>query len=510
VRIAALDLGTNSFHLLVVDAHPDGTFAPLVREKEMLRLGDVVARNGRITEAVAARAVDTVHRFRTLVDSVAADETVACATSAIREAENGDEVVDAIEAEAGVPVHVIGGLEEARLIFGAVRASVVIDPGPALCFDVGGGSVEVMVGDSSALQWASSVKLGVARLTAELVADDPPSPDDVRRLRDRITAGLAPLAEEAAPFGPRMSIGTSGTLCALARMVAARRGGGIPVSINQFRFGRDEFAAIHEELMSSTSAARARMAGLDSRRADIIPAGSMLLTTAMDLFGFDELTVSEWALREGMVLDAIQRHDPADWSSDPRAIRLSSVLRLARDSNWDEAHGRQVARLAVDLFDKTVSLHHLGARERDVLECAGLLHDIGEHVSTDGHHKHTAYLIQHGRLRGFAPDEVTELAALARYHRGGDPRRSHELYSSLDEASQSRVAQLAALLRVADGLDRGRSSGVDRVDVELDGGRVRMLVHAGESDIDVDLWGARRKRELFERLFERRLELLPG
>jgi exopolyphosphatase/guanosine-5'-triphosphate,3'-diphosphate pyrophosphatase len=510
VRIAALDLGTNSFHLLVVDAHPDGTFAPLVREKEMLRLGDVVARNGRITEAVAGRAVATVHRFRTLVDSVAADETVACATSAIREAENGDEVVEAIEAEAGVPVHVIGGLEEARLIFGAVRASVVIDPGPALCFDVGGGSVEVMVGDAGGLQWASSVKLGVARLTAELVADDPPSPDDIRRLRERITAGLAPLAEEAAPFSPRMSVGTSGTLCALARMVAARRPVGIPVSINQFRFGRDEFQAVHDELLSSTAAERAKMAGLDARRADIIPAGSMLLSTAMDLFGFDELTVSEWALREGMVLDAIQRHDPADWSSDPRAIRLSSVLRLARDSNWDERHGRQVARLAVDLFDKTMPLHKLGTHERDVLECAGLLHDIGEHVSTDAHHKHTAYLIQHGRLRGFAPDEVSELAALARYHRGGDPRRSHDLYATLDEASQSRVAQLASLLRVADGLDRGRSSGVDRVAVEIDGSRVRMLVHAGESDIDVDLWGARRKRELFERLFERRLELLPG
>ncbi|HEX8769533.1 MAG TPA: Ppx/GppA phosphatase family protein [Acidimicrobiales bacterium] len=510
MRIAALDLGTNSFHLLVVDAHPDATFAPLVREKEMLRLGDVVARNGRITEAVAARAVATVHRFRTLVDSVGADETVACATSAIREAENGDEVVDAIEAEAGVPVHVIGGLEEARLIFGAVRASVVIDPGPALCFDVGGGSVEVMVGDASGMQWASSVKLGVARLTAELVADDPPSPDDLRRLRERITAGLAPLAEESAPFRPRMSVGTSGTLCALARMVAARRTGGIPVSINQFRFSREEFGALHEELMSSTSAERARMAGLDARRADIIPAGSMLLTTAMDLFGFDDLTVSEWALREGMVLDAIQRHDPADWSGDPRAIRLSSVLRLARDSNWDEPHGRQVARPAVDLFDKTMPLHQLGSRERDVLECAGLLHDIGEHVSTDGHHKHTAYLIQHGRLRGFAPDEVNELATLARYHRGGDPRRSHDLYGALDEASQSRVARLASLLRVADGLDRGRSSGVERVDVELHSGRVRMRVHAGESDIDVDLWGARRKRELFERLFERRLELLPG
>jgi exopolyphosphatase/guanosine-5'-triphosphate,3'-diphosphate pyrophosphatase len=306
-----------------------------------------------------------------------------------------------------------------------------------------------------------------------------------------------------------MAVGTSGTLCALARMVAARRSGGIPVSINQFRFSRDEFQVVHDELMSSTAAERARLAGLDAKRADIIPAGSMLLNTAMDLFGFDELTVSEWALREGMVLDAIQRHDPADWSSDPRAIRLSSVLHLARECNWDEDHGRQVARLAVDLFDQTMPLHGLGAHERDVLECAGLLHDIGEHVSTDSHHKHTAYLIQHGRLRGFAPDEVNELAALARYHRGGDPRRSHDLYASLDEPGQERVARLAALLRVADGLDRGRSSGVDRVTVELNGSKVRMLVHAGESDIDVDLWGARRKRELFERLFDRRLELLP-
>jgi exopolyphosphatase/guanosine-5'-triphosphate,3'-diphosphate pyrophosphatase len=508
VRIAALDLGTNSFHLLVVDAHPDATFAPLVREKEMLRLGDVVARNGRIPEAVAARAVACVHRFRTLAESAAADEIVACATSAIREAENGDEVVEVIEDEAGVPVRVIGGVEEAGLIFDAVRASVVIDPGPALCFDVGGGSVEVMVGDASGMKWASSAKLGVARLSAELVADDPPSSDDLRRLRDRLSSGLAPLAEEAAPFGCRMAVGTSGTLCAIARMVAARRPGGIPVSINQLRFSRDEFQAVHDELLAMTASQRAKLPGLDAKRADIIPAGSMLLHTAMDLFGFDELTVSEWALREGMVLDAIRRHDPADWSGDPRAIRLSSVLRLARECNWDEHHGRQVARLATDLFDQTIPLHGLANDDRELLGLAGLLHDIGQHVSTDGHHKHTAYLIQHGRLRGFSPYEVDELAALARYHRGGDPRRGHELFANLDDAGQEKVARLAALLRVADGLDRARASGVDRIAVELNGSRVRMHVHASESDIDVDLWGARRKRELFERLFERRLELI--
>ena len=507
MRIAAFDLGTNSFHLLVVDAHPDGTFVPLVREKEMLRLGDEVSRSGRVGDAAANRAVTTLRRFRTLAEGAQSDEIVVSATSAIREAENGGELVDRIEHEAGIRVSVISGLDEARLIFGAVRASVVIDPGPALCLDLGGGSLEVMVGDANGLRWSSSVKLGVARLTAELVGSDPLSADDSRRLRERITSGLAPLAEEVAPLHPTMAVGTSGTFVALARMIAARRPGGIPVSVNQFRFSRDEFLAVHDQVMSLRSNERAKLPGLDARRADIIPAGSLLLATAMELFGFDHLTVSEWALREGMVLDAIGRHDDADWSNDPRAIRRSSVLRLAQDCNWDEGHSRQVARLALSLFDQTLPLHHLTPADREFLEHASLLHDIGEHVATESHHKHTAYLVQHGRLRGFSPEDVGELATLARYHRGGDPRPSHEPYASLRPERRESVARMAALLRVADGLDRGRVAAVGDVEVVLNGSRARLNV-AGSGDIDVDLWGGRRKRELFERLFDRRLEVV--
>ena len=509
MRIAAFDLGTNSFHLLVVDAQPDGTFVPLVREKEMLRLGDEVSRAGRVGDTAANRAVTTLRRFRTLAEGAQTDEIVVCATSAIREAENGGELVDRFESEAGVRVSVISGLDEARYIFGAVRASVVIDPGPALCLDLGGGSMEVMVGDATGLKWASSVKLGVARLSAELVGSDPPSADDVRRLRERLTSSLAPLADEVARFHPKMAVGTSGTFCALARMVAARRPGGVPVSVNQLRFGREEFLAVHEQVMRLPSAERARLPGLDARRADILPAGSLLLATAMELFGFDELTVSEWALREGMVLDAIGRHDDADWSGDPRAIQRSSVLRLARDCNWDEGHSRQVARLALSLFDQTLPLHDLTPADRELLEHASLVHDIGEHVATESHHKHTAYLVQHGRLRGFSPDEVTELATLARYHRGADPRPSHEPYAGLRPERRERVARMAALLRVADGLDRGRSAAVGDIKVVANGSRVRVNVW-GTGDIDVDLWGGRRKRELFERLFDRRLELVAS
>ena len=509
MRIAALDLGTNSFHLLVVDAHPDGTFEPLAKEKEMLRLGDVVAREGRIPDPEADRAVATVARFRSLAEAAGTEEIVACATSAIREAENGGELVDRILKEADVEVRVITGAEEARLIFDAIRASLVIDPAPAVAFDLGGGSLEVMVGDRRGLRWSGSSKLGVGRLSAELVRHDPPSEGDVRRLRERFTSGLAPLAERAAQFHPRMAIGTSGTLCTLARMAADRRSGTVPLSVNQLRFSRSELAAIHKDVVSSTASARSKMSGLDSGRADIILAGTVFLTTAMEVFGFEELTVGEWALREGIVLDAIGHHDAADWSDDPRAIRRASVLALARRGNGDKVHSRQVARLALELFDQTLSLHKLPPGDRELLDLASLLHDIGAHVSNESHHKHTEYLIRHGRLRGFSPEEVGVLAALGRYHRGSDPRTSRDPLASLPEEWQDRVPKLAALLRLADGLDRSRSGAVEDIAVQLNGKRVRMAV-TSQGDVDVDVWGARRKRELFEKLFDRRLEVVEA
>jgi exopolyphosphatase/guanosine-5'-triphosphate,3'-diphosphate pyrophosphatase len=350
----------------------------------------------------------------------------------------------------------------------------------------------------------------VARLTAELVQTDPLSADDSRRLRERLTAALAPVADLVADFGPKLAVGTSGTFCDLARMVAARANGSTPLSVNQLCVHRQDFLEVHEQLLSTTADERLRMSGLDARRVDLIPAGSMVLATAMELFGFDELIVSEWALREGIVLEAIGHHDPADWAGDPRALRRASVIGLARRCGWDEGHARQVATVAGDLFDRTLPLHRLSGNDRELLEYAALLHDIGEHVSTESHHKHTAYLVQHGRLRGFDPEEVAAVAAIGRYHRNGDPKQSHEPYGSLPPERQERVAVLSSLLRIADGLDRSHQGAVDGVDVEIRDDTVRVLVHAA-GEVDLDLWGARRKRGLFERLFNRRLELIgPG
>ena len=509
MRIAAIDLGSNSFHLVVVDAHPDGTFDTLVREKEVLRLGDAVAATGRIGDEHGERAVDAMRRMATVIRNVGADEVVAYATSALREAEDSAVVCDAIFDETGITVDVISGRREAKLIFGAVRRSIAITRPPAVCLDLGGGSLEVSVGDAKGLLWSTSLRLGVGRLATTFLVSDPPLDRDLKRLRDHIAVVLSPVADEVRSFSPRMMVGTSGTLLALATAATALRTGEVPASTNQLTVKRRDLNELHQRLVALPAHERAKLAGLEPRRADQIPAGSVLLLTAMKLLDLNELTVGDWALREGMLVEAIDRHDMADWSEDPEAVRRSSVYALARRCNYDEGHAATVARLATDLFDQTLPLHRLPPGSRQRLEYAAVLHDIGEHVSVDGHNKHTAYLIQHGRLKGFEPHEIDMLATLGRFHRRGGPGGSFEPWKRLDGAHREEALALLSLLRIADGLDRAHLGVVEGVDVEIEEKTVRVLVSA-TSDADLALWGVRRKRELFEELFDRKLDLVAA
>ena len=234
--------------------------------------------------------------------------------------------------------------------------------------------------------------------------------------------------------------------------------------------------------------------------------GVELMTIAMELFDLSEMTVSEWALREGMVLDAVGRHDPADWSDDPFAIRRASVMALARRCSWPEEHSRRVTELALSLFDQLRELHGLGDEDRELLEYGAILHDIGEHVAHEGHDRHAAYLVQHGRLRGLTPAAITELAALVRWHRRGDPKAKDDLVGGLDDEQRDRVRKLVAILRIADGLDRGRKQVVTAVSARV--GPELVLLHVqAVGDPELELWGARRKRDLFEKIFDRELEL---
>lgn len=504
VRIAAFDLGSNSFHLLIADVHPDGSFEAVIKDKEMLRLGSRVAATGQIGGDGADDAVDVVRRFKAMADSQKAAEIVACATAAFREAEDSLSVVDRIENEAGVKVRVISGRDEAQLIFDAVRHSVMIEPGPALGLDLGGGSLEIMIGGPGGLDWSASVKLGVARLTASLVRSDPPTGSDARRVSNAVTKAFQRLMPEIRTRRPQMVVVSSGTLTTILRLAAND-----PESVNQLAVPVSRIESLADRLWSMTSSQRAALPAVDALRADLLPAGVLLLTTVIDLVGVDEVVGCEWALREGMVLDATARHSRADWDPDPKSIRRESVLSLCRRSGWNEVHSRKVARLAMELFDGTAPLHKLTPTDRELLEAGAYLHDIGEHVSTDGHERHTAYLIQNGRLRGFSPVEIDVLACLGRFHKRGNPKASFEPYARQSAENQKRIGQLVALLQVADGLDRSHGGPVRDVHVYATQEVVDVVVDA-DDEIDLELWGLRRKRELFEKAFNCRLDVVDA
>lgn len=506
MRIAALDLGSNSFHLLIVETRPDGSFVPIVREKEMLRLGDVVAKEGILTEAAIEAAVEVVGRFRTIAETHNVDELAAYGTAALREAANGAAAVERLETETGVRVKVINGIREAQLIFEAVRSSVLIEPGPALAADLGGGSLELSIGDRGGLLYATSLHLGVGRLTAELVRADPPSPKDVTRLRRRVDEQLARVSAELVNERPQQLIGSSGTFSALVRAAVALRDGVVPPVVNQLSVTDKELGALAELVFSLPAADRARLPGIDARRAELLPAGVVVTQGLMTSTGLDELTGCEWALREGIVLSRIRKHDPADFSEDPRAMRRASVLSLCRRSNWREQHGQEVARLATELFDATAAVHRLRSEDRELLELSALLHDIGEHVSRDGHSRHTAYLIENGGLRGFTPDEVRLLSAVGRYHTRGRPRESFPAYEALSKEDKERCLSILALLRIADGLDVSHASVIGHLDAVVGEGAVELVVTA-RGDAELERWMFQRKKGLFEETFGRPLEL---
>jgi exopolyphosphatase / guanosine-5'-triphosphate,3'-diphosphate pyrophosphatase len=499
VRIAALDLGSNSFHLLVAETRPDGSFVRLVREKEFLRLGDRIGRDGMIGDAADA-AVETVQRFRALAEAEGADEIIALGTASLREAQDGSALVDRIESEAGVHVKVVSGLLEAELIFEAVRRSVVLDPAPALCADLGGGSLELMIGDPAGLRYATSVHLGVGRLTAELIRHEPPSAKDVERVRRRVRELLARSGAlpEIRHHRPRMLVGSSGTLCTLVRMAAAARDGSVPDSINQLTVSSTDLAVVRRAVLGG----RERLPGLEARRADLVPAGVIVLQELMSAAGLEEITACEWALREGIVISAIRSHERAELGDDPRAIRRASVLALCRRFNWRSRHSYHVAMLALELFDEMVrvGLCKRNGSDRELLELGALLHDIGEHVSPDNRDRHSAYLIENGRLRGFDPDEIRVLTCLGRYHLGGTPKASYGPFGALPGRLRQRCTALVALLRVACAMDRSHASIVEGVTAKQDGRKLELALATG-ADADLEQWAVRRKLGLFEDVF---------
>jgi exopolyphosphatase/guanosine-5'-triphosphate,3'-diphosphate pyrophosphatase len=502
MKIAAIDIGSNSIHMVVVEVAGSGGFAVIEREKEMVRLGAGTLARGMLSAAAMKRGLAVLLKYKQLARNHRVDKLVAVATSAVREARNGEDFLDQVGRETGIWPRVASGEGEARLIYLAALHSIHLEGKRALVVDIGGGSLELALGAGRRLEWAVSEKLGVLRMTERFVQSDPLSAKDEGRLEAAILKALLPHVEAVREAGFECAIGTSGTILSLGAMAHHLERGQAPETLHHLKVKARALHELRKQLVASSERERLRLPGLDVRRADLVVAGAVLLDTVLDRLGVEELTLCEWALREGILLDYIDRHPRslarAEAIPDPRK---RSVIALAERCLFDEPHARHVAGLSVALFDQTRERHGLGERERSLLEYAALLHDIGHHISYPGHHKHTYYLIKNAGLRGFDPLEIEILASVARYHRRGHPRRRHAEFGALPKPARQTVRVLAGLLRVADALDRSHRQTIRTLSVAERAGVLKIRGEA-TGDCELELWGVPRRTALLEEALE--------
>jgi exopolyphosphatase/guanosine-5'-triphosphate,3'-diphosphate pyrophosphatase len=498
MRIAAIDIGTNSIHMIVVNVRPDLSFEVIDREKDMVRLGAGGLDGRSLTPAAMAAALQTLAKFSRLAESHKVDEIVATATSATREAKNGGDFVAEVGRQTGIRVRVISGTEEARLIHLAAGYGVNVGGSSAVVIDIGGGSVEITLGTATHLTYGKSFKTGVIRLTERFVKSDPLSRPHERRLVKHLNREMSGYLDLIVRSGFDRVIGTSGTILSLGSLALAGEGQP-PDDLRNRRVSAKALRRVRKQLVAADIEERLHMPGLDPRRADLSVAGSVLLDTILRGLGAEEFTLCDLALREGLVLDYIHRNSARIKKVERYPdVRRRSVVELGERCGYWSEHAQQVARLALSIFDQTRSVHGLGDREREWLEYAALLHDIGVHISYERHHRHSYYLIKNGDLRGFDPKEIEVIALVARYHRQATPKKSHDGYGDLNGTLRNSVRVLSAIVRLAEGLDRSHAQALAGIDLFPRGDDYLARLRAN-GDAELELWAAHRHVAPLER-----------
>ncbi len=510
MRLAAIDIGTNSVHMIVVRVRPDFSFEVVDREKEMVRLGAGGLDGKKLTTEAMTAALQALSKFARLAESHQVDEILAVATSATREAENGGAFLRAIERRTGIRPRIITGTEEARLIHLAAVYGVDT-PKPAVVIDIGGGSVEITLGGKTDVEFARSFKIGVIRLTERFVDSDPISSRDERKMTEFIGEQVDRYIEHIVERGFDRVIGTSGTILSLGTVAAAIDRGSVPQEVRNLRVPAKSLRRLRKTVVEMDLEERMHLPGLDPRRADLRGAGAVLLDTVLKKLGAEELTLCDLALREGVLLDYIHGHRKHITRVDRYPdVRRRSVIELAERCAWEGEHSRQVAAIALTLFDYTKRIHELGDREREWLEYAGFLHDIGNHISYGKHHRHSYYLTKNGDLRGFEPDEIDVIALVTRYHRRATPKSDHPGMSEVSKHNRRVIEVLSAFLRLAETLDRSRHGVVRGIEVRERLGIIHIKVQAvGDSELEV--WAANKQIKALEEALDRtvRIEKVP-
>jgi len=501
---AAIDIGTNSVRLAVV--REEGTkITTLAVHREVVRLGEGEFETNLMIPAAISRGALVCSRFADVARGFGAEEIVAYATSAVREAENRDEFIERVRSESGVEVSIISGVEEARLIWLGVSSGLNLADKKAALIDIGGGSTEVIVGKAAGYEMLDSMKLGAVRLSNHFLKDaGPVGNESFARIRNYVKGVATQPIRRVRDQGFDLMIGSAGTITTMADIIA-RRVGDPPINSQRnptFRVA-DLREATHMLCRLSLDERRG-VPGMDAGRAEIIIGGAAILLTLMEEFGADRMTVSDRGLRDGILLDHQLRERDARESFQLLSVRRRSILHLARSCNYEAEHAAHTARLALKMFDDLRKLHshEFGDNERELLEYAAIVHDIGVFLSHSNHQKHAHYLIRNSDLLGFTDNEIDVIANVALYHRKGIPKKRHANLADLDRKGRRRVNVLAAILRVAEGLDRSHLGLVTDVSIVKDQKPDRYTLSMySETDCQLEIWGVQNSSDLFEYVF---------
>ena len=502
-RLAAIDIGTNSFHLIVVEVvSPQGRFRILDREKQIVRLGSGTTDMKYLAREAMERGIQVLRQFKMIADAAHAPVR-AIATSAVREALNRDEFLRRVAAGTGIKIEIASGVEEARLIHLGILQALPVFRKKILVVDIGGGSTEFIVGHGRKITYSNSVKLGAVRLTQRFFPEGKVTGKSLQECTRFKTGTLVPIVRSIRKQKYEAVIGSSGTIGNITNIARIKRDENPDHPLNNTVVSRKEISELLNELCSRKEISNGdHVDGLDPARADIIIAGTLLLHSIIGQLHIPSLVYSDYALREGIILDTIEHHLSEKRVDHLPDIREASVRHLAETFHYEKDHAQHVMKLAVQIFDQTKALHKLGTREREFLEAAAILHEIGLYLSHAQHHRHSYYLIRNSELLGFTENEKEIIANVARYHRKSHPKPKHYSFMMLTPEDQSVVKKLASILRIADGLDRSHAARVQRVTCLKDKGILTIkLFHKPAAQLSLEEWGAETKKNLFEETF---------
>ena len=495
-RIAAIDIGSNSIRQIVADVSSTGGIRVVDEMKAAPRLGAGLAESGSLDPAAVLSAIDAITRMATLARHLGAKRIEAVATSAVRDAENGAAFVEQVKKSAGIRVRMLKGEEEARLSFVSAVAHFDLGTGRAVVMDIGGGSLELALSADGLLERLVTLPFGTIRMSEQFLRPDATF-KRVKKLRKFMRDDIRRSLPVRDWRGARL-IGSGGTFTNLAGMVLARQGVQTARSVHGTRVAREDVEHMLDVLQQMSAHERASVPGLNPARADIIVAGLCVAAEVMARLEARALLASGYGIREGLLLETA-RVTPT--VTDPGEARERSIREFAERCRYEEPHARHVQKLALQLFDAVGQRLGCDAADRRVLADAALLHDIGYHINYDKHHKHSYHLILHADLLGVTPSEQVLIANVARYHRGAAPTKKHENYGSLEVTLRKRIKRLSAILRVADGFDRGHVGGVKELKVRWMERALRITpVAAPRAVLRLELWGATRKKELLAEL----------